>query len=149
MKSTQFTSFFLMTAAATVLSGCGNDAENDPQPLAKQTADVVFQLGMKGYADMPSAVARLGVASSFADAQIGKGTELTGTLIWNETKGGKETKSFTLPAKPVGTKYWVFLSTHQKPATSQSITVSWPVTGMATLSAAASDTLIVQEMTVQ
>ncbi|MCA8831534.1 hypothetical protein [Hymenobacter pini] len=150
MKSTSLATFFLLALGVTALPGCGDDdKQTDPQPPAIQSSTVTYQLGMTGYAAAPNTIARLGVAPTLSDAQIGKGTILAGSMNWSETKGGKETKPFVLANKPVGTKYWVFVSTKQKPTSTQSITVTWPVSGTLTLSSSTNDTLAIQEMTVQ
>ncbi|WP_143069825.1 hypothetical protein [Hymenobacter actinosclerus] len=108
-----------------------------------------LQLGMNGYSAEPATAARFGIAATQEDAQKGRGTLLTGKINYADTKGGKETKPFSLADQPKGTKRWVYISSAHKPTGNQTITLSWNISDMLTLNASSADTIVVKELLVQ
>ena len=132
-----------------ILTSCGDDSKPVVPPNTVTSRNVIYQLGMKGYAAEPAIVGRFGVASSEAEARQGKAAQLNGKILWADTKGGKETKDYELTDQAIGSKKWVFLSTSKKPAGTQSITLNWLINKSLTLNASSSDTLVVQEYTVE
>lgn len=138
----------LLALGFMALSGCEKDTSPPVGPVTvPQTVNL--QLGMTGYLSEPNTVARFGIATTRDDAQKGRGTLLTGKINYTDTKGGKESKAFTLANQTKGTTHWVYVSTAKKPATNQTITLNWNVSDALVLSASSADTLVVKELVVQ
>ncbi|AIZ64617.1 hypothetical protein PK28_14775 [Hymenobacter sp. DG25B] len=89
-----------------------------------------------------------GVAATESEAQTAKGTLLSGSINWLDTKGGKEAKTFTLPNRAKGEKLWVFVTTDEPLTSGQSVSVAWGVDKTLTLDAS-SPAVVVKEYTVQ
>ena len=137
----------LLALGCLALSSC-DDSETQVSPVtAAQT--VSLELGMSGYAAEPATIARFGVAATQEDALKGRGTLLTGKISYVDTKGGKETKPFSLADQPKGTTRWVYISAARKPSTNQKISLNWNITDMLTLTASSADTIVVKELVVQ
>ncbi|OWP62702.1 hypothetical protein CDA63_13085 [Hymenobacter amundsenii] len=132
-----------------IMTSCSDDSKPLVQPNIVTSQNVIYQLEMKGYAAEPAIVVRFGVANSEAEARQGKAAQLTGKILWADTKGGKETKDYELANQAVGSKKWVFLSTSKKPVGTQSVTLNWLISKSLTLNASSGDTLVVQEYTVE
>ena len=138
----------VLLLSSILLTSC-DDSKAVVTPKPDGTQNIIYQLGMKGYATNSSAVGRFGIANTEAEARQGRGVLLTGQVNWAETKGGKEAKSYELINQAVGSRKWIFLTSSSKPTGTQAVTLNYLISKSLTLNVSSGDTLVVQEYVVE
>ncbi|SNC75265.1 hypothetical protein SAMN06265337_2788 [Hymenobacter gelipurpurascens] len=127
-------------------TGC-DDNSPTPTPVVQATQNVIVSFSMKGFAQS-STIGSFGVAKTQAEAEAKTGSELTGTITWAETGGGKEPKTFQLLNRVKGEKLWVYVTADKPLTTGQSLTLTAPVTQSATLNPDTPNGVIVSQITI-
>ncbi|TGD81194.1 hypothetical protein [Hymenobacter wooponensis] len=103
---------------------------------------------MKGFAQSTT-TGSFGIAETQAEAEAKSGNELTGTITWAETSGGKQSKSFTLLNRVKGEKLWVYVTADKALTTGQTITLNVPISQSVTLTPGSPNDMIVTQITVE